>query len=130
MRARTLSCAPRTTRACVQLLSRILTGAVDAKHLTVNPLYGRRLTGLSGAEQAPAHDVVARDGDEDEDDDSIIATPEEVLLLARRLGPVVGIQVLTLAWCGPRYEENAGLRRPNVLRRRKRKYDGGVFEGR
>ncbi|MFE0137670.1 hypothetical protein ACFWY6_39855 [Streptomyces sp. NPDC059037] len=125
--ARTLGCAPRTTRECVQLISRILTGAVDAKHLLVNSLYGRRLTGLSGAEQTSPPDIVARDGNEDEDD-SIIATPEEVLLLARRLGPVVGLQILTFAWSGPRYEENAGLRRPNVLRRRRQKYDGGVFE--
>ncbi|MCI3929979.1 hypothetical protein [Streptomyces sp. AN091965] len=81
--ARTLVCAPRTTRESVQLISRILTGAVDGKHLLVNPLHGRRLTGLSGAEQAPTPEAVAHEGSEVEDDDSIIATPEEVLLLAR-----------------------------------------------
>lgn len=122
--ARTLTCAPSTTREAVQLLSRILTGAVDAKHLTLNPLYGRRLTGLAGAPAAAIPRVAVND---DEVDATIIATPEEVLQLARRLGPVVGLQILTFAFCGPRFEEVAGLQRPNALRQRRQKHDGDVF---
>ncbi|WP_344089116.1 hypothetical protein, partial [Luedemannella helvata] len=38
--------ARSTVKDCVQLMARILNGAVDAKHLAVNPLAGRRLTGM------------------------------------------------------------------------------------
>lgn len=122
--ARGLTCAPRTARENVGLMSRILTGAVDAKHLHINPLYGRRLTGIAPAD-TPTRSVERGD---DEDVDAIIATPEEVLMLARRLGPVVGLQVLTYAFTGARYEELCGLRRQNALRTRRQKFDGGFFE--
>ncbi|MEU1778169.1 MULTISPECIES: hypothetical protein [Streptomyces] len=122
--ARTLTCHPSTTRQSVRLMSQILTGAVDAQHLTVNTLYGRRLTGLASPEiDEPTS--TEHDGDTEH---SIIATPEEVLLIARRLGPIVGLHILTLAFTGMRFEELLGLQRHNALRRRRQRYDTGFFE--
>ena len=45
--SRTLTCDETTVGHVITLMSQIMTGAVDAKHLTVNPLYGRRRTGGS-----------------------------------------------------------------------------------
>lgn len=113
--ARTMTCARSTTKDCVQLMSRIMNGAVDARHLQVNPLAGRRLTGL------PA-DPAKRKSDEE-----TVAEPEVVLELARRLGPVYGLHVVTVAWTGLRYEELVGLHRRNALLERRQKHDGKVF---
>jgi integrase len=110
-----LTVARSTVRDCVQLMSRIVNGAVDKRYLTVNPLAGRRLTGL------PA-DIVEKKSDEDQ-----VAEPEVVLQLARRLGPVYGLHVIAAAWTGLRWEELAGLHRRNTLLVRKQKHDGGVF---
>jgi hypothetical protein len=115
--ARTLTCAHRTTKEAVGLISRILTSAVDARHLSVNPLYGRRLTGL------PEHVAGVRKTDEEE----MWAPPETVLRLARRMGPVNGLMILTTAFAGPRYEEAVGLQRINTLRTRRQEFDGDVF---
>ncbi|MFS4103853.1 hypothetical protein [Streptomyces sp. PD-S100-1] len=110
-----LTAARSTVRDCVQLMSRILNGAVDKRYLTANPLAGRRLTGL------PA-DTVRRKSDEE-----TVAEPEVVLQLGRRLGPVYGLHVITVAWTGLRWEELAGLQRRNTLLERRQKHDGGVF---
>ncbi|GAA3032827.1 hypothetical protein GCM10020000_07330 [Streptomyces olivoverticillatus] len=128
--ARTLTCHPSTTRKSVQIMSQILTGAVDAQHLTVNPLHRRQLTGLASPETPKPTPVEQDDdiGDRVDAGDGVIATPEEVLLIARRLGPVVGLHLVTLAWTGMRFEELVGLRRPNALRRRRQRYDDGFFE--
>ncbi|AWT42620.1 MULTISPECIES: hypothetical protein [Streptomyces] len=113
--ARTLTCARSTVKDSVQLMSRILNGAVDARHLLVNPLAGRRLTGL------PA-DTAKRKSDEE-----TVAQPEVVLELGRRLGPVYGLHVVTVAWTGLRWEELVGLHRRNTLLERRQRHDGGVF---
>lgn len=113
--ARTLTCARSTVKDCVQLMSRIMNGAVDSRHLAVNPLAGRRLTGL------PA-DTAKRKSDED-----TVAEPEVVLQLARRLGPVYGLHIVTAAFTGLRYEELTGLHRRNALLERRQRHDGGVF---
>ncbi|MFF7184643.1 hypothetical protein ACFZAR_05290 [Streptomyces sp. NPDC008222] len=110
-----LSTARSTVRDCVQLMSRIVNGAVDARHLAVNPLAGRRITGL------PA-DVVKKKAVEDQ-----VAEPEVVLQLARRLGPAYGLHVLTTAFTGLRWEELAGLHRDNALLERRQRHDGGIF---
>lgn len=110
-----LTAARSTVRDCVQLMSRIMNGAVDKRYLTVNPLAGRRLTGL------PA-DIVKKKSDEEQ-----VAEPEVVLQLARRLGPLYGLHVVTVAWTGLRWEELAGLHRRNALLERRQKHDGGVF---
>lgn len=110
-----LTAARSTVRDCVQLMSRIMNGAVDKRCLTVNPLAGRRLTGL------PA-DIVKKKSDEEQ-----VAEPEVVLQLARRLGPVYGLHVITVAWTGLRWEELVGLHRRNALLERRQKHDGGVF---
>jgi integrase len=113
--ARTLTCARSTVKDCVQLMSRIMNGAVDARHLTANPLAGRRLTGL------PA-DPSKRKSDED-----TVAEPEVVLQLARRLGPVYGLHIVTAAFTGLRYEELVGLHRRHALLERRQRHDGGIF---
>ncbi|MFI1485667.1 hypothetical protein [Streptomyces sp. NPDC020747] len=113
--ARTLTCARSTTKDCVQLMSRIMNGAVDARHLAFNPLAGRRLTGL------PADPATKKS------DEETVAQPEVVLELARRLGPLYGLHIVTAAFTGLRYEELVGLQRHNTLRERQQKHDGGVF---
>ena len=110
-----LSAARSTVKDCVQLMSRIMNGAVDARCLAVNQLAGRRLTGL------PA-DTAPKKADEDQ-----VAQPEVVLQLARRLGPVYGLHVVTDAWTGLRWEELVGLHRNNALLERRQRHDGGVF---
>ncbi|MER6183114.1 hypothetical protein [Streptomyces sp. NPDC001652] len=115
--ARTLTCAHVTTKICVRLMSQILSGAVDARHLAVNPLQGRRLKGL------PA---VAANKRKSQDED-MWARPEEVLLMARRMGEVDGLLVLSMAFLGFRVEEALGLHRRNALLTRTQKHDGGVF---
>lgn len=107
--------ARSTVRDCVQLMSRIVNGAVDKRYLTVNPLAGRRLTGL------PA-DVARKRSHEEQ-----VAQPEVVLQLGRRLGPVYGLHVITAAWTGLRWEELVGLHRRNTLLERRQKHDGSVF---
>ncbi|MEU6365694.1 hypothetical protein ABZ876_08055 [Streptomyces sp. NPDC046931] len=110
-----LTVARSTVRDCVQLMSRIVNGAVDARHITANPLAGRRITGL------PA-DVVKKKPVEDQ-----VAEPEVVLQLARRLGPAYGLHVLTTAFTGLRWEELVGLHRDNALLERRQRHDGGIF---
>lgn len=113
--ARTLPCARSTTKDSVQLLTRILNGAVDKRYLAVNPLAGRRLTGLP-ADPAPK-----------KSEEEQWAPTEVVLQLARRLGPVYGLHVLATAFLGLRWEELVGLRRDNALLERRQRHEGGVF---
>lgn len=115
--ARSLTCAHVTTKICVRLMSQILTGAVDARHLAVNPLQGRRLTGL------PAEAAKKRKTEHEE----MWARPEEVLQMARRMGPVDGMLVLSIGFLGLRVEEALGLRRHNALLERRQRHDDGVF---
>ncbi|MDX2527975.1 hypothetical protein [Streptomyces europaeiscabiei] len=115
--ARSLSCAHVTTKICVRLMSQILTGAVDARYLAVNPLQGRRLGGL------PA-EASNRRKTEHED---MWARPEEVLQMARRLGPVDGLLVLSTAFLGLRVEEVLGLHQRNTLLTRRQQHDNRVF---
>ena len=114
--ARTLNCAHTTTKICVRLMSQILTGAVDDRRLVFNPLRGRRLTGL------PA-DTAKRKGKPED----MWARPEEVLRMARRMGPEDGLLVLTVAFLGLRVEDALGLHRRNTLLVRTQEHDDGVF---
>lgn len=107
-----------TVNHCVSLMSSILTGAVDAKHLLVNPLYGRRRTGKSGR----SNSVPAARGAEE-----LWARPEVVLQLADRLGPAVGLHVLATAFTGMRWGEGIGLQREDALRIRRQAHGGDVF---
>lgn len=112
--------AETTIRDAVSLLSRILTGAVDARRIPVNHLYARRLT-FPGA---TAKQLAARP-----DKPAVVphATTENVLRLARRMGPNNGLHIITAAFAGTRWEELAGLHRDNALVTRTEAEDGGVF---
>ncbi|SFT31787.1 hypothetical protein [Streptomyces sp. ok210] len=113
-----LACDDVTAGHAVSLMSSILTGAVDSKHIAVNPLFGRRRTHATGS--AP---TARRKSDEEK-----WAPPEGVLQLAERLGPAIGLHVLTTAFTGLGWGEGAALHRDNVLRSRRQPYDGGWFE--
>lgn len=117
--SRTMSCADSTVRECLTVMSQVLTGAVDAKYLAVNPLYGRRRTG---------HSASASAGKRKTADEEMWARPEVVLQLARRMGPVNGLHALATAFTGMRWGEGAGLHRENALRVRRQAHDGGWFE--
>ena len=102
---------------CVSLMSTILTAAVDAQHLTVNPLFGRRRTrDTAGDAAAPKAPKVSRD-----------PRPEDALLLAERLGPARGIHVLTTAFTGLRWGEGLGLHRDRALLERRQPWGVGEF---
>ena len=98
-------------RNCVTLMSQIITGAVDAKRLIVNPLFGRRRT----KPVAPAWTQRSAEAAKRRADDEQVPSPEAVLRLADRLGPGLGMHVLTTAFTGLRWGEGAGLHRDNVL---------------
>lgn len=112
-----LTCDPVTAGHAVSLMSSIMIGAVDAKHLTVNPLFGRRRT------QATAAPAARKKSDEEQ-----WATPEVVLRMAERLGPAVGLHVLTTAFTGLGWGEGAALHRRNVLLTRRQAHGSGWFE--
>jgi hypothetical protein len=103
----------------ISFLSTTLTAAVDAKHITVNPLYGRRRTGKSNSANARTKRE-RRQADTEE-----VATPVQVLQVADRLGPARGLHVLTLGWLGPRWGESIGLHRPHVLVERRERAGTG-----
>ena len=112
-----LPCDDVTAGHCVSLMSSVLTGAVDAKHLAVNPLFGRRRTRSTTVAAA------GRKSDEEK-----WVRPEVVLQMAQRLGPAIGLHVLATAFTGLGWGEGAALHRDNVLRTRRQPHDGGWFE--
>lgn len=107
----------------VSLMSTILTAAIDAKHLTVNPLYGRRRSVSTGTPQSKAKKaaVVAKAKA------MRAATPEAVLQLAERLGPARGLHVLTVGFAGLRWGESNALDRDTCLGIRTEAYGRGVW---
>lgn len=113
-----LSCDPVTAGHAVSLMSSIMTGAVDARHLEVNPLFGRRRTLPTGVTTTKPKKT----------DEEKWAPPEVVLQMARRLGPAVGLHVLATAFTGLGWGEGTALHRDNVLRTRRQAHDGGWFE--
>lgn len=102
---------------CVSLMSSIMTAAVDAQHLTVNPLFGRRRTRDTAGDAAkPKVPKVSRD-----------PRPEDAVLVAERLGPARGIHVLTTAFTGIRWGEGLGLHRDRTLLERRQPWNAGEF---
>lgn len=112
-----LDCDDTTATHCLTLMSQILTGAVDAKHLIVNPLFGRRRSRPAGTKA----EVQAKEQDE------LWAPPEVVLQLARRVGPRDGLHILTTAFTGMRWGEGIGLHRDRTLLERREQHNGGLF---
>lgn len=117
--SRTLTCAESVVGHTLTLMSQIMTGAVDARHISVNPLYGRRKTGKSGSAAAKPRKT---------SDEEKWAPAEVVLKVARRMGPANGLHVITTAFTGLRWGESTGLHRRNTLLTRRQAYDGGFFE--
>lgn len=104
---------------CVSLMSTIMTAAVDAGYITVNPLFGRRRTRATSAATArPRPPKMRREGG---------PRPEDAVLVAERLGPAIGIHVLTTAFTGLRWGEGLGLHRDNTLLLRTQPWGAGVF---
>ena len=89
--------APRTVRDFVSLLSTILTAAVDARYIPVNPIRGRKL------------------GNNKKKPEKVWATPLQVLRLYFALPAPVNLMVLLAAYTGMRWGEVTGLHRRNVL---------------
>ncbi|WP_327655740.1 hypothetical protein [Streptomyces sp. NBC_00483] len=115
----TLPCDDVTKGHCVSLMSTILTGAVDARWLPVNPIQGRRRT--KAVSTTPA---IAPAGSDDEK----VFTPESVLQVAERLGPAKGLHVITTAWTGVNWGEGLGLQRANCLRVRRQPWGNGTWQ--
>jgi integrase len=91
-------------------MSQILTGAVDAKRLLVNPLANRRRSRPAAVKDA----VRAKDTAE------MWAPPEVVLQLARRVGPLDGLHIITTAFAGVRWGESLALRPASLGERSER----------
>ncbi|MFJ9374384.1 hypothetical protein [Streptomyces sp. NPDC101455] len=115
----TMPCEDVSRGHAVSLMSTIMTGAVDAGYVTVNPLFGRRRTketaGDAGWVKPPK---IQRDGG---------PRPEDAVLLAERLGPAVGMHVLATAFGGMRWGEGLGLHRDNTLLTRRQPWGAGEF---
>jgi hypothetical protein len=107
-----------TATHCLTLMSQIMTGAVDAGKITANPLFGRRRSrtaAIKAKNQAKLQKKAAAP-----------ATPELVLQLARRVGPLDGMHILVTAFLGPRWGEGAALTRDSRGTRREA-YGKGYF---
>ncbi|MFZ3569923.1 hypothetical protein ACOKM5_23235 [Streptomyces sp. BH097] len=104
---------------CVSLMSTIMTGAMDAGYITVNPLFGRRRTrDTSGEAARPRPPKIRRDGG---------VRPEDAVRIAERLGPARGTHILTTAFSGLRWGEGLGLHRDNTLLWRRQQWGAGEF---
>lgn len=114
-----LPCDDVTKGHCVSLMSTILTAAVDARHLMVNPLYGRRRTKAVVSTPTTAPKKASEEK---------WWPAEAVLQVADRLGPAQGLHVITTAFTGLCWGEGVGLHRDNCLLTRRQPWDGAVFE--
>lgn len=114
--ANNLECDDATATQCLTIMSMMLTGAVDAEYLLVNPLAGRRRS-------RPAS-VKAKV--EEKDESKLWAPPEVVLQLARRAGRLDGLHILTTAFAGPRWGESLALQADSLGERRE-PFEGGTF---
>jgi hypothetical protein len=115
----TLACDDVTRGHCVSLMSTILTGAVDARWLPINPVQGRRRT--KAVVSTPA--LVPASSDDDK-----VYTPEAVLRVAERLGPAKGLHVITTAWTGINWGEGLGLQRDNCLLVRRQPWGNSTWQ--
>ena len=105
-----LDCDDSTATKCLTIMSQILTGAVDDKRLLVNPLANRRRSRPAAVKEA----MRVKDTAE------MWAPPEVVLQIARRVGPLDGLHVLTTAFAGVRWGESLALRPTSLGERRER----------
>ena len=105
-----LDCDDSTATKCLTIMSQILTGAVDAKRLLVNPIANRRRSRPAAAKEA----VRVKDSAE------MWAPPEIVLQLARRVGPLDGLHIITTAFAGVRWGESLALRPASLGERTER----------
>jgi integrase len=99
--------APATISGWVNLLSMILTDAVDQRLIPANPIHKRRRRGRRSRRITP---------------EKVWATPEQVLRIADQAGmlggPIARLLIITAAWTGCRWGELTGLHRRNVDLRR------------
>lgn len=114
--ANRLECDDSTATQCLTIMSMILTGAVDARHLLVNPLAGRR--------RSRTADAKAQEQTKEAATEEKWAPPEAVLRAARRAGPVNGLHILTTAFAGVRWGESLALRKTSLGERREAWGDG------
>lgn len=108
--ANNLDCDDSTATKCLTIMSQILTGAVDAKRLLVNPIANRRRSRPASVKET----MNAKDAAE------MWAPPEIVLQLARRVGPLDGLHILTTAFAGVRWGESLALRPASLGKRTER----------
>lgn len=106
-----LDCDDSTATKCLTIMSQILTGAVDAKRLLVNPLANRRRSRPAAAKETVRAKASTAD---------MWAPPEVVLQLARRVGPLDGLHILTTAFAGVRWGESLALRPSSLGERSER----------
>lgn len=102
--------APDTIRDDITFLSTILTAAVDARMIDVNPLAGRRLPGTRGRAK-----------------EKVWPQPEEAYAVAERFTGMLRVLLHTVYWTGMRRGELMGLHRDNCGLLRRETVDGRLF---
>lgn len=107
-----------TASKCLTIMSQMLTGAVDAKMIDSNPLFGRRRSRSAA--------IKAKNQAKQATKSKAPCTPEQVLQLARRVGPLDGMHILTTGFLGPRWGEGAALMRSSRGTRTE-EYEGGIY---
>ncbi|WP_371579412.1 hypothetical protein [Streptomyces sp. NBC_01314] len=115
-----LLCDDVTKGHCVSLLSTILTGAVDARWLPLNPVFGRKRT--KPVDHTPAVAPVSGSAKKK------LHSPEAVLRVADRLGPAKGLHVITTMFTGANWGEGIGLQRQHCLLTRSEVWGNSVWE--
>ncbi|MEL3949492.1 hypothetical protein [Streptomyces sp. LNU-CPARS28] len=110
-----------TASQCLTLMSQIMTGAVDAGRILVNPLAGRRRSRPAAVRERIQQKAIKR-----AEGEARWADPERLLRVARRLGPLDGTHLITTAFAGPRWGEGLALRKDS-LGERKEPHGGGFF---
>lgn len=108
-----------TASQCLTIMSQIMTGAVDAGRLLVNPLAGRRRSRPAAVKEKLRQKERAKS-------EGQWASPELLLQIARRVGPLDGVHLLTTGFAGVRWGEGLALTRASLGERRE-PYNGGLF---
>ncbi|MFD7101884.1 hypothetical protein [Streptomyces celluloflavus] len=108
-----------TASQCLTLMSQIMTGAVDAGRILVNPLAGRRRSKPAVVKERIQQKERAKA-------ERPAVSPEILLRLARRVGRRNGTHLILTGFAGPRWGEGLAFTRDS-LGVRQEPYGDGVF---
>ncbi|MEV5598411.1 hypothetical protein [Streptomyces sp. NPDC052496] len=108
-----------TASQCLTLMSQIMTGAVDADRILVNPLAGRRRSKSAAVKERIRRKEQAKA-------ERPAVSPEALLRIARRVGRLNGTHMIMTGFVGPRWGEGLAFTRDSLGERRE-PYGEGWF---